>query len=339
VFAISSAIKDTFIQYFQKFYSFRSFLLYFELQQLSILPNSKMESREHIIEVPKWTLILRIASLVLAIIILGLDSYGIHYYAFDKLIFSLVTCLLTFIVIIYMIVATLAIPKAYNMWAFLALDILMVIFWLIDFALVGSLAAAFAGGTESVYAYYYYWWKRDISKRDTTTYDAYYGALVAGAVFGAFNFVIFVVNLVILGIGLNKHRLAATPTGAPPGYNNGVAAPTEKYGNNVQPSLEQPQQMPQQPQALNHPQYAQPQQPQYTQPQYAQPQQTQGPQFTTPYTQPADPVNRQQTISPLVSELGQSQPAYGGNPNAVELQSPQHTGNPHAAELGAAGYK
>jgi len=249
-------------------------------------------------------------------------------------------CLLTFGVIIYMIVATLATPKAYNMWAFLALDILMVIFWLIDFALVGSLAAAFSDANSSVYSYYYYYWKRDISKRDTTTYDAYWGALVAGAVFGAFNFVIFVVNLIIFSINLHKHRLAATPAGPPPVYNNGVAVPTagEKYGNNAQPQQEQPQQMPQQPQALHHPQYSQPQQPQYTQ-QYAQPQQTPGPQFTTPYTQAADPVNRQQAISPTISEIGSSQPIHVGNPNAAELQSPQHTGNPNAAELGAAGYR
>jgi hypothetical protein len=86
-----------------------------------------------------------------------------------------------------MIVATLATPRAYNMWAFLALDTLMVIFWLCQFAVVGSLAAWF-NSYDTSYTYYYgYYWKRDLTRRDSTTYGAYWGALVAGAVLGAFN--------------------------------------------------------------------------------------------------------------------------------------------------------
>ncbi|KAF2815537.1 uncharacterized protein BDZ99DRAFT_198134 [Mytilinidion resinicola] len=299
-----------------------------------------MDSREHIIAVPKWTLALRIVSLVLAVIILGLNAYGIRWWAFDKLIFSLVVCLCTIGVVVYMVVATLAIPKAYNMWAFLALDIWMVIFWLIQFALVASLAAAFADATSWAYSYgYSYYWKRgDLSKRDTTTYGAYYGALVAGAVFGAFNFILFVVNLIIFSIHLHKHRLSGAPSTAPPGYNGNAAVPIEKYENDAQPYQLQPQQMPQHPQPVA--------QPQYGHPQYAQPQHPTPPQFTTPYTQGADPVSRQEAISPIsnsghpvnASELSTPQHT-GGNPNVVELSSPQHTGNPNAVELGPGGYK
>jgi len=89
-----------------------------------------------------------------------------------------------------MLVASTATPKAYNMWAFLALDIWMVIFWIVQFSLVANLAALWNiscsydpfFGSSCTYG------KRDLSgleKRGVTTYRAYYGALAAGAFFGA----------------------------------------------------------------------------------------------------------------------------------------------------------
>jgi hypothetical protein len=44
----------------------------------------------HVLDVPRWTLILHIVQAALAIIILGLDAYGIRWIAYNALIFSLV---------------------------------------------------------------------------------------------------------------------------------------------------------------------------------------------------------------------------------------------------------
>jgi hypothetical protein len=89
-----------------------------------------------------------------------------------------------------MIVSTLVIHKSYNYWAFLALHIWMVIFWIVQFSLVANLAAIWSGPTcgYSYYTGYYCYRKRGLGldKRDSTTYGAYFGALVAAAVFGAF---------------------------------------------------------------------------------------------------------------------------------------------------------
>jgi hypothetical protein len=44
----------------------------------------------HVLAVPQWTLIIHIVQAVVAIIILGLDAYGIRWIAYNALIFSLV---------------------------------------------------------------------------------------------------------------------------------------------------------------------------------------------------------------------------------------------------------
>ena len=90
-----------------------------------------------------------------------------------------------------MLVASTATPKAYNMWAFLALDIWMIVFWIVQFPLVANLASLWGSlscGYSAFYGEYCTYGKRDLSgfeKRETTTYHAYYGALIAGALFGA----------------------------------------------------------------------------------------------------------------------------------------------------------
>jgi hypothetical protein len=233
-------------------------------------------------------------------------------------------------VAIYLLVSQLFMPKLYNFWIALVLHIWMVIFWLAQFSAVARLAALW-GGTScggfyySSYCWYYY--KRDLvdlAKRDTTTYGAYFGALVAGSVLGAFEFVLWVVSMIVLGIHIQRHQNAARNSAPPPMYTGATmgdqaAVPMEKYGAQATPQ-------PQYAQPVQQQNYS-PQQPQPPQPAYNQ---AQGPQFTTPYTQQPDPVNRGASISP-VTVAGQPYPS----PNTVELASPQHTGNynPNAAEL------
>lgn len=291
------------------------------------------ERPAHVLNVPRWTLGLHIAQIALAIIILGLNAYGVHWIAYNWLVYSMVVCLCTLGVAIYMLVSSLYVHKSYNYWAFLALHLWMLLFWLVQFSGVSRLAAIWGGYSCS---YSYYWgyscsfYKRDLGglhRRDSVTYGSYFGTLVAAAVLGAFEFVLWGISLIVLGMYIHRHQNAGHPSAPPPVYSGGPnqAVPMEKY-NAQAPTQPQYQNVP-------HPQYAQPVQQQNYPPQPQPPQpvynQAQGPQFTTPYTQQQDPVNRGASISPVTIGGQPMQPS----PNTAEMASPQHTGNPGAAEL------
>ncbi|KAF2659330.1 hypothetical protein K491DRAFT_712849 [Lophiostoma macrostomum CBS 122681] len=298
-----------------------------------------MERPAHVLTVPRWTSVIYGLQILLAIIILGLDAYGIHWIPYDALIFSLVAALVTMLVSGYILLTSLSLHNLYNMYVVLALHILMIIFWIVDMGLVANLARIWAG-PECSYSYYYgyyctYGKKRSLplsfDKRDTTTFSAYYRALAAGAFFGSCQFVLWVLTTVLTIIHLNKHRSGQVPSASnPPAYvehgHAGQGVPLEsKFAHNVQ-TQPQPQQNPyqQQPQqvysAVSTPQH-QPAQPVY------------GQQQQSPYnTYPQDPINRGQTISPVT----QQHTGYSNTGTVSELSTPQHTGapyNPNVSEL------
>ncbi|KAF2747648.1 hypothetical protein M011DRAFT_50150 [Sporormia fimetaria CBS 119925] len=264
----------------------------------------------NVLPLPRWTLIVHGLQIILAIIILGLDAYGIHYIAYNALIFSLVTCILTLGICAYIIGTTLFLNKLYNAYIVLALHLFMIIFWIVDLGLVANLARLWSNplyaelatlAYTSDYDYYFddYSVKRrstgSLHKRDTTT-GAYYGALCAGAVFAAAQFALWILSAVFVAMYLNKRRSEATPaTGQPP---------VETKHETVPP----PQQQQQQPQ----PQYQQSPQPYPVQPHYPQ-QQPQ--QQYNPY--PQDPVSREATVSPVSSAPGYH--TGGFNPNVPEM--------------------
>lgn len=81
------------------------------------------------------------------------------------------------IVVTYDLVSERAVKKAYNKWAVLALEIVMIIFWL---AAMGALAALRAAFTVPVDIYYN---KRSLFKRYFYTWasDSYLAILAASA--------------------------------------------------------------------------------------------------------------------------------------------------------------
>lgn len=277
----------------------------------------------HVLPVPKWTLIIHVVQAVFAVIILGLDAYGIKYIAYKALIFSLVVSLCTLAVCAYLLVSQLFLHKIYNMYVVLAVHAWMLLFWVIDLGLVANLAQTWADplcGYYGSYGYncsgYTYTWTY-YAKRDTTTTGSYYGALVAGSLFAALEFGTWVATTIITVIFMNRHRTNAINAQAahpPPQYaaGNNQAVPMEKYNQTG---------VPQQQQAYQQPYSAAP----TPQQSYAQPVQGQFPQQPVAFQQ--DPVNRTNTVSPV------SQAGYMGN--ASELSSPQHTGNynPNVSEL------
>lgn len=71
-------------------------------------------------------------------------------------------------------------PQLYNMLACLALEMVIIIFWLASFSIMADYSAGWGYGTfDYVYGYNYYGWKRDavIVKRS----DKYYAAWQSGA--------------------------------------------------------------------------------------------------------------------------------------------------------------
>ncbi|KAF2681295.1 hypothetical protein K458DRAFT_406643 [Lentithecium fluviatile CBS 122367] len=311
------------------------------------------EPPPHVLRVPKWVLAIHAAQVVFAIIILGLSAYGVHWIAYNVLIYALVVCICTFGVCAYLIASQLFLHKLYNMWVALGLHLWMLLFWVVDLGLVANLARLWSLDSYSyLYGYSYSWdysdyYKRDLqilNKRDDTfTYDAYYGALAAGSVFAAVEFVSWIACTVLLILAWNKHRqntantTQTNPAQPPPQYAANTAQPAadvEKYGQTGVQA--QPQQFPQQQyaQPVQQQQYSQqqpqayyPQQPVQQQAPYGQQQQLHP---TGPY--PQDPVPRQDTVSPM-SQAGY----YPAASNVSELSSPQHTGGaypPNASELG-----
>lgn len=70
--------------------------------------------------------------------------------------------IVTVITSIYCIVARFGPPKAYNYWAILALDIFLLLFWLISFAVLAAQVAATWAYNDDYFDYY-------------SDYDDYFG--------------------------------------------------------------------------------------------------------------------------------------------------------------------
>jgi len=177
-------------------------------------------SASHILPLPKAVFGLKIAQLVISVVILGLAAYGVTFVAFDGDSLMLFTALATMIITVYYIVATTALPAAYNYWAILSLDIFAIVFWIISMSLLAWEVAAFSwafsvydGSTSCGYDLYGYYScsKRDLSgiqKRDTTDVYTYRNALAAASGLGGLEFILFLVTLIITAIGLHRHRKA-----------------------------------------------------------------------------------------------------------------------------------
>jgi hypothetical protein len=94
------------------------------------------------------------------------------------------------IIVVYYLVATIAMPIIYNYWAVLGVDIFAVIFWLISFALLASEVAAYqiVYDTGCSYTFDGYCYKKRglnlLPKRATTNAATYRNALAAASGLG-----------------------------------------------------------------------------------------------------------------------------------------------------------
>ncbi|ERS99243.1 hypothetical protein HMPREF1624_04441 [Sporothrix schenckii ATCC 58251] len=173
--------------------------------------------REHVPVYPAYFLYLRFAQLLVTVIVLGLDAYGLSVLSFSGDELMIFTVIASLIVCIYVLVATLAAPAAYNYWAVLSLDILLVIFWLASFALLASQVAPFMGNqTYCAYGYCYHYGLEGQSL-------VYAQCLAAAAGLGGLNFLFYIATTVINGLALHVHRghglhsVAGQPATSPAG--------------------------------------------------------------------------------------------------------------------------
>ncbi|KAA8568553.1 hypothetical protein EYC84_007573 [Monilinia fructicola] len=138
---------------------------------------------------------LRIAQLVLAIVILGLSSYGVYWLVYDGDALALSAAVISIVICVYVICASTLAPVMYNYWAILGLDIIAVILWAVSFPI---LAAQIANSViyDTGYSYdpyygdYYYKNKRGMGnqKRATTTWETYRNTMFATAALGGVEF-------------------------------------------------------------------------------------------------------------------------------------------------------
>jgi len=102
-------------------------------------------SNSHIVQLPNAFFIVRVFQFIVAVVVLGLtarlisETFGGTY---GQEVFGLVAALFTIIVIFYDLTAEARRPAIYNMWAILALDALMTVFWLVALAVLAALSAS-----------------------------------------------------------------------------------------------------------------------------------------------------------------------------------------------------
>ncbi|OHW94117.1 integral membrane protein [Colletotrichum incanum] len=165
-------------------------------------PRQRVAGREHIPLYPKGFIAIRVVQLILALIITALCAFGIYLLPFSGNCLMIFVSISTMIVTIWLIVAEFGIPKVYNYWAVLALDIFLVVFWLCSFALLASnVAYLFDSSVCDYYGYCY-------SSTPTGLYLVFTACMAAAAGIGGLEFALFVASMAIHSVMLHRHRKA-----------------------------------------------------------------------------------------------------------------------------------
>ncbi|KAF2455765.1 hypothetical protein BDY21DRAFT_348615 [Lineolata rhizophorae] len=289
--------------------------------------------RAHVVNAPMWVYVFKCLQLAIAVAVLATSAYAISAVAYNVQILALFTALATMIITIYYLVTFKGAPKAYNMWAVLALEVFAIIFWLVSMATLAYLAAALTlSGADYDDDYYlynddYYYSARSLmsraakhfSKRQyyyytyyTINLTAYRNVTAVGAALCALNLVFFVVTLIGFSIFLHRHRKAGLPQNpynSSSSPNDGVATTTQTVTpQKMEAASTAPQyhQLPaQQQQPMAPPQPA-------TSPSsasmYGQPQQQQQQPYPPPSASPAPLYPAQQSQFPQVATPPPPQP-------------------------------
>ncbi|KAF1985792.1 hypothetical protein K402DRAFT_100723 [Aulographum hederae CBS 113979] len=268
---------------------------------------------------------LRIIQLVLSVLVLALAATEVYWFSVligatpDGLGVSLFTCVVTFIVIGYYLITTTCAQNAYNYWAVMSLDIFLVIFWLITFALDAVWTA---------------WVSVNFTSLDNNPVFAVFATLTCLAVI---NFLLFIVSLVWFSITMHRHRKSGAPNTPKQAHKNPTATSLEKLETGkaeATPLQLTTTEYPQQTAAPPYPQQQQ-QQPQYQQPMPQQQQQQQ--QYPQPTASPVYPP-QQQFQQPQQYPTPSQSPVQYQQQQPVQQQQYQQQAPPQGVSEMGAGY-
>lgn len=151
------------------------------------------QTHSHIPQNPKWFFPIRVLQGLIALVTLALSAFVIDvvgelydFYDWHGTGMNIAASVLTFVFLIYIFLTASKFARAYNNWAVLALEILLVIFWLVTFALLADHAKE---GNDLKKAY------RGVRGRDKNAINS----LTAAAVLSAINFLLFLVTCIFFG--------------------------------------------------------------------------------------------------------------------------------------------
>ncbi|KAH3950173.1 hypothetical protein HBI56_005440 [Parastagonospora nodorum] len=149
------------------------------------------------------TLFVHVMQLVLAVVVLGLDAYGVCYVAYNILIYSLIISVCTIPVCGYLIIAQTVLRKLYTPYTAGAYHAWMLMFWITDLGLASHLATMWSGHgcaedfhDSSICVPFE---KRDLQDaRTKVSYRWYYMMLIAGVVLTACELTLWIVTTSLL---------------------------------------------------------------------------------------------------------------------------------------------
>ncbi|KAH8592277.1 hypothetical protein B0O99DRAFT_630188 [Bisporella sp. PMI_857] len=153
-------------------------------------------NKDHIPRVPTSLTVIRILQFLIGTTLLGLSAYGIWVYGTSGYDLTLFTSIVTFLFVLYALFTERKLTSGYNYWAILALDLFLIIFWLISFAKT----AAEANSVENAFLYF-----GDYLLRGPTA-RRWQNVLITCAVLGAFQFMLFIITLFATAYFVHKHR-------------------------------------------------------------------------------------------------------------------------------------
>ncbi|KAI1855590.1 hypothetical protein JX265_005993 [Neoarthrinium moseri] len=163
--------------------------------------SQRAAGKEHIPIFPKGFIAVRIIQLVLGVVVLGLSAFGVYFLVFSGDCLTLFTAIATIIALVYHLIAVFGAPSLYNYWAILSLDIFLVLFWLISFAVLAAEVAPYLSGVVC--------YSDGCYRVRLSSADKIYGACMAAAAgVGGLEFIMFIVSLAIHGVMLHRHRKA-----------------------------------------------------------------------------------------------------------------------------------
>ncbi|CAH0056680.1 unnamed protein product [Clonostachys solani] len=143
----------------------------------------RLPGREHIPDYPKGYIAVNVIQLIFSIILIGCSGFALAVLPTLAGVFIMISALVSFAISIWLISARQCAPQAFNYWASIAFDVFLFIFYLIGWAL-SAIASIF--------------WMGSI-----------YGIVNAVmAVFGAFNWIMFIVALIVDAVVVARHRRA-----------------------------------------------------------------------------------------------------------------------------------